>query len=438
MPESPTANMGLVLPSETGDTGVWGSLLNTALGQLVDQHNHTTGSGVKVPLGAGTTLTADVPWNQGGTFYAITGLKAADFEPRPLAEMSSYAGALFVNSANNELTWRTTGGTNVQLTAGTSINSGLIGGFGGDYGAVSALADYTDADDTYRFRQQVGASVRQFAHVAVGDLDLYEFKANPAAGAPTTRIRHKSPSALAGSFDITWLTALPGSTSALQISSAGQVTASNTFANAIAMSASLTVGTTLGVTGATTLTGVLNLNGGITGGTNQNINLNGTGSLSLPSAGDLRHAGAWTCVVHASDFIQASGTGSYGAVTSGAPSNIAYFGRQVTTGGAGTIHATVQGIRVGDAITTATIDVVSTAGTLPSYTCNLVRSRRGAGLSIIGTVAGGGISVPEESATIAITGSIYNVVAGDSFYVEVTVSSTTLWVVGARCGVTHP
>lgn len=223
MPQAATPNMGLVRPTENGDVGVWASLLDAMFAQI-DQHDHSAGKGVKVPLASGATVTADIPWNSGGSFFAITGLKAIDFQPQTAASMSAYQGALFCNSADNELYWRTTAGTVVKLTSGTALNIPGVGGFGGDYATAGALADFTDSTDTYAFRQQIGAAVRQFARVQSADLDLFEYKAQPAAGVPTTRVRLKSPAALAASYDLTFPAALPAVRAITRVDTAGNLT----------------------------------------------------------------------------------------------------------------------------------------------------------------------------------------------------------------------
>lgn len=254
-----TPNMGIVEPVEDGSPGVWDTLLNAAF-DVLDAHDHSAGKGVKVPI-AGLNVNADLPFTSAGIYYAITSLKAIDFQPQAAAGMAALAGALFVNSADNELYWRTTGGVNVKLTAGAIINAALIGGIGGDYAGVSALVDFIDASDSYRMRQQVGGGQQHYAHVSVGDLDLYEFFAHPSGTAvPVNRVRLSSAAALAASYAVTFAGALPGATSAVQISAGGALSYSNTFANAMTFSALATfnLGATLAV--------------------NQNVILSGTGT----------------------------------------------------------------------------------------------------------------------------------------------------------------
>ena len=279
MPQPPTNNMQLVKPVENGDTGVWASLLD-AIFDLIDAHDHTTGKGVKIPLASAATVNNDVSWASGASSYAITNLKAVDFKPVAASAASIYSAALFVNSTNNELTYRTTTGTNVQITSGTGLNIAGIGGIGGDYAGVGALVDFTDSSDTYAFRQQIGAGVRQYGHVAVGDLDLFEFKSNPTAGVPLTRVRHKSPAALAASYDLTWLPSLPGTQQLLQVDQTGAIAATNTIAQPITASSSLGV-TGLLTTQSVQANGLLAASGGVTVGNNQQLKLQGTGYIQI-------------------------------------------------------------------------------------------------------------------------------------------------------------
>jgi hypothetical protein len=222
MPQAPTANMLLIKPTELGDSGVWASLLDSMF-DLIDAHDHSTGKGVKVSMANGVSVAADIPWNSAGTFYAITGLKAIDFQPQPQSAMTAFAGALFIDSANNELSYRTTGGAIVRFTNGATFNFSAIGAIGGDYVSAGALVDFVDANDLYRFRQQLGGGVQQYARLDCGGVDLFEFKANPTVGVPLNRVRHSSPAALAASYDVTWPAATPALSGLMRMSSAGVV-----------------------------------------------------------------------------------------------------------------------------------------------------------------------------------------------------------------------
>ena len=216
---STTPNMSMVLPTDHDTTDTWGAVLNTAL-TLNDAHDHSAGKGVRITQ-AGIGLTGDLSF----AVHALTNALALDMTPSSAAAVAAYSSALFTNSADNNLYFRNSTGTNVQITAGGALNIASSGGFGGDYVSVGALADFVDANDTYHFYQQLGGGVRQFARMAAADYDLYEYKANPSVGVPTNRVRLKSPAALAASYDLTWLTALPSSNMIIGIDNAGAITA---------------------------------------------------------------------------------------------------------------------------------------------------------------------------------------------------------------------
>lgn len=224
-----TPNMGMILPDDHDGTEaeLWGTILNTAL-TLNDSHDHSPGKGVLVPT-TGMKIAADKSWSFGGTSFAITDLKAIDFAAVASTAVTSFAGALFVSDGTggltaNELYWRTTSGSNVQLTSGTSLNvASFVGGIGGDYSAIGALVDYDDATDTYRFRQQLSAGVRQFAKMQCADIKLTEHDAAGDASVPGFGVTLRSPDALAGNYNFTWPLALPAVENTVSISSAGQM-----------------------------------------------------------------------------------------------------------------------------------------------------------------------------------------------------------------------
>lgn len=218
----PAANMGLTKPVDGDTNNVWGPMLNTDL-DLIGDHNHTAGQGTKIPSAA-LNINADVSWSSSGISWSITDVNAIDFKAVAAGVVVGFAGALFVNSADSELYWRTIGGTNVKVTAGAALNvAAFTGGIGGDYSAAGALVVFDDATDSYWFQQQVGAAVRQYARMRSADVDLYEYKANPAAGVPVNRVRLASPTALASSYALTLPAALPIVTRPLQVNSTGSI-----------------------------------------------------------------------------------------------------------------------------------------------------------------------------------------------------------------------
>jgi hypothetical protein len=195
MPQSPTSNMLLVQPSENGDAGVWDQIL-TALFALIDAHDHSTGKGVTVKT-AGISINADLSYSSSGVYYAAKDVKALDFQPQAASGMTSYAGALFVNSSDsNNLYFRTQSGTNVRITNGTSLDITSSGGFGGDYISVAAEAAFSDAGKEYTFKQKdpdnFWAAMRS-GPLRIAQLDTTE----------SVYVEIAAPAALAGSYTIT-------------------------------------------------------------------------------------------------------------------------------------------------------------------------------------------------------------------------------------------
>lgn len=272
-----TANMSMILPTDHGDSDVWGALINTAL-TLNDSHDHSPGKGVKVPT-AGLNINADLSFSPTGTPRALTDLKAIDFAAVASTSVTGLAGALFISDgtgglAANELYYRTVLGSNVQFSVGAALNvAAFAGGIGGDYIASLALLSYDAASLSY-WHQQPGAP-RPWARMRSGDVDIYE-----TAASIVNRVRLKSPAALAASYDVTWPAAVPGSTLLMQMSSAGVLTASNaTIGGTPNFTGAVTMASTLAVTGIVTANAIVQANLGIDVGTNQSVTVHGTGSF---------------------------------------------------------------------------------------------------------------------------------------------------------------
>ncbi len=110
---------------------------------------------------------------------------------------------------------------NVKLTNGTSINTTLVGGIVGDYSSVGAEVSYSDADQVYTFMDENA----KWARLAGGTIRIYQHDTTESV-----YVEHAVDAALAAPYTVTWPTAVPGSTSMMQISAAGVVSFSNTLA----------------------------------------------------------------------------------------------------------------------------------------------------------------------------------------------------------------
>jgi hypothetical protein len=289
--------MGLTLPTRgPSGAGVWDDSIDADLG-LIDAHDHSTGKGTAVPT-SGININADLTF---GSLYAPIGLHRITFAS--IVALSSSNKSLFVNAADNELYWRSNAGTNVKLTSGNALNvAAFTGGIGGDYTAVAAAVAFDDAGDRYTFKQNAGVG---WARLASGDVRLFE-----TGTSDTVFVGLAAPAALAGSYTLTMPLAVPGSTSLVQMDSAGVLTASNTVANAVTLSSSLSVGTTLGVTGSATVGGTLGVTGlitataGVTAAANQHVTVSGTGTF--------KHGTVTLVIPPSMAVVQSGGTIVYG------------------------------------------------------------------------------------------------------------------------------
>lgn len=362
-----TANMGLSKPTLAGDSSTWDDQINASL-DLIDTHNHTTGAGVQIPAG-GLNLTTDLTLN--GT-CALTNAKALAFTTQASYTVSK---SLWVKTSDGELYWRNASGTDVKMTSGGTLNIAIVGGIVGDYAASAAAVYYDDSAQAYRFLE-AAPSPNSWSRVQCGDLDLYEHAIGIA-----NRVRLSSPTGLAASYALTLPAALPGSTSILQVSSAGAITASNTVGNAVTFSALTTH------------------NNGITVATGA-ANLTSASGIGLPTRKLVLSAGLG--YVYSGAATLASGAFSGGA--------------------AGTVHIPIP-LHEGDRINKIVVSLKRGAGSL---TFNLKRLQ----YATLSTVAGSG-TLTVAAGTTDTTGTIDN---GAGANIAHTVAANYSYVMEAAIG----
>lgn len=205
MPTLP--NTGIVTPTLGADSGAWDDKINACFANY-DDHDHTTGKGLAITVAA-LDIDDDLP--MGGHF--ISGLGKVSFTA--IAAPSTGSKSLFVNTSDNELYWRTNGGTNVKLTSGTSINTTLVGGIVGDYTSVSAEVAFDDANDRYTFKQN---SATGWARLAAGEVRIYE-----TGTSDSVYVGHAAAAGLAVSYTVTWPAAVAAETVIPTVDSSGNV-----------------------------------------------------------------------------------------------------------------------------------------------------------------------------------------------------------------------
>jgi hypothetical protein len=203
--------MGLIKPDNGASIGTWG-VENNASWDIADAHDHSSGKGVRVPV-SGLNINTDLSLAN----FALTQIKALAMAPVGTGTVTALSRCLFVNSADNELYWKTSGGVLVQLTSGTSLNAALLGGFTGDYGTGGSAVNFNSGTSIYNFLR--AANHRAFLDTS--DIRLFQGTAGIA-----NAVKLRSPNALASSYEIIFPPALPAATRLLSLSSGGQVDAS--------------------------------------------------------------------------------------------------------------------------------------------------------------------------------------------------------------------
>jgi len=114
-----TDKMNLVLPDVGVQTGPqWSQDLDNAF-EKIDEHDHSSGKGVKVPT-AGLNINDDLPFNSND---AIS-LRSTQFTNQISTLPNSDIRALYVASGN--LYFNNNSGAPIQLTTGTNINTGAL------------------------------------------------------------------------------------------------------------------------------------------------------------------------------------------------------------------------------------------------------------------------------------------------------------------------
>jgi hypothetical protein len=135
-------NMQLIVPSPSVDPGPdWANNLNASLG-IIDQHNHSPGSGVQITP-AGLNISSDLPFNTNNA----TGLRSVRFNPQtvPLA-LASDIGCLYESGV--DLWYNDGAGNQIRMTTLGSVN----GSAGTITGLPSGTASATYSAGTFTFQ----------------------------------------------------------------------------------------------------------------------------------------------------------------------------------------------------------------------------------------------------------------------------------------------
>lgn len=211
MPNTLSPNMSLILPTVGQEPGPnWALDLNNSL-SLVDQHNHSPGSGVQITP-AGMDINIDLPF--GGN--SAINLKSVRFSSQlsPLSSGSDI-GCLYVSGQN--LYFNDTLGNQVQITAAGAVNGtpGSIGNL-----IAPAAVNYVPANQTFVFQSNQGNNTP--ASLDAGNLYLR----NIVPGGNYIQLQPNS--VLPASYSLILPSALPAATSVLLLDNLGNVATSGT------------------------------------------------------------------------------------------------------------------------------------------------------------------------------------------------------------------
>lgn len=229
-PTTTSPFMLLVLPVPGVEVGpLWASELVTALGLLVDAHDHSTDKGVKVTP-AGLDINNDLPF----AGNAASGLRAVLFDTQT-AEVTDTSSLYFLD---NELFVVDAVGNQVQVTKDGALDFDFAS-VGAITGMVNGAAvTYVDGSKTFAFTQSVAGKL---AGLIAGDLTFSDESVNNGQG-----VRLRAPAGLVATYTLTFPAALPSSTSKVPVVG---TTGTMTFSDALSLASVTLSGALTAVTG---------------------------------------------------------------------------------------------------------------------------------------------------------------------------------------------
>jgi len=208
------SSLGITLPTQGGNTGTWGTDLNTELQKVIDAVE------AQVPASA-IDFSADFDLNG----YAITSIEYTSYDQQSSV---TALNSLYFDTAG-ELYCIDGSSNSIQLTASGALNNASAGGLGdsgGTYGTSGITLDW----DGSIYNAKDGSGANDYANVRMDELQLRDGSGNDltiAAPAMFTNYTVTLPNAVAG-----------GATTALQSDASGNCSWSNSFSTDITLSGS--------------------------------------------------------------------------------------------------------------------------------------------------------------------------------------------------------
>jgi hypothetical protein len=207
--------LGLTLPTIDGvaKESAAAPLINTALSAIIARLEGKVGA-------ADLDINADVSFKSGAVYSGAKDLHRAAFQSQTSAITAvSNPNTVYVLSGN--LHYIDGSGNLVQITSGGAVNVSTTGGItGAGYGTSGVEVNWDSVNNRYRMRS--GAAADAYADVVLSDVLFNDGSGNFA---------RLQAAAMGADYTMTLPAALPAAQSMLQLTAAGQVTASNTLAS---------------------------------------------------------------------------------------------------------------------------------------------------------------------------------------------------------------
>ena len=208
-------SLGITLPTQGGNTGTWGTDLNTEIGKIV------TAVEAQVPVTA-IDISADFDFNE----FAATDVAHVSYRQ---GTAPTELNTTYVDSTGN-LFFRDGANNAVQLTLSGNLNNASAGGLGdsgGDYGTNGISFDW----DGTRYKALDGAGAQDYANVRMQSLELRDGSSN------TLTVDVPS---LSSDYNLTLPSAVPGSAAFVQSDTSGNLSFSNNLTGTLAITGDIT------------------------------------------------------------------------------------------------------------------------------------------------------------------------------------------------------
>lgn len=281
-------SMNLPIPAPGTSGPEYAAALQEAL-NLIAEHTHASGEGVKVP-------------NNNIVYQQAVDIAGQRLDNVQQLRLQNQVTALVTNGSiinvNGDLVWMNNAGVQVRLTDGGQINLSTVGTIGGDYGqpGIPAAVNYSNATKTFSFTQSAGVA----AQLSTGNIAISAQQAGVSpitlsASASTSAYPIILPTAAANNDNKVWginqagqatFRDILGTSNQINVSAnqaAFTISLPSSISGISTLTSALSLSSTLAVAGNTTLSGTLAVSGLTTFSNNVVPNLNNSRELGSSS-----------------------------------------------------------------------------------------------------------------------------------------------------------